>query len=219
MYIKIEDVGIDGSPTFTYDAVQKLFPEKSLATIGDLVDEGYYRIDTNIQPNPGPFMVLDRTSYVLKALPDMFGSVEPIYHYRHDSVEVVAKILRKQVTTKRFEEEAAGITINGTPVNTSIEDQNRITSIIVNAPLAGIDVVRFTLGDNEPVTKTLDEVKQIAVVTARMVLAWTDTEAMHFDNIKAIVSQDKPEEEIFAELVAYDINSGWPDKNVILPSS
>ena len=218
MYIKIEDVGKPDIIPISYDELQNQFPLKSLAQIGDLLDEGYYRIDERVVPKLSPYVSVDTVTYVLKEITEYTGSVEPVYTYKRESFDVIVKDLFERITQKRIEEETAGVTINGVPVNTTIEDQNRITSIIVNAPLAGIDMVRYKDANNVLSWKSLDEIKQISSIIARLVLGWFDAEATHYDAVTALTQQEKSEDEIFEDLMNYDISTGWPERHIVLPT-
>ena len=69
--------------------------------------------------------------------------------------------LKEQSTAKRKEIAAAGIVLNGTRIGTTIEDQNRISSLISSAQLAGISTVDFK-GDSGWVTLSFAQLQNIA---------------------------------------------------------
>lgn len=105
------------------------------------------------------------------------------------------------VTAKRWEVETGGLTLpSGVRVDTSTEDQNRITSVIANAELAGVDTVDFKAASGW-VALTLEDLKQIAAAIARHVQACFSAERAHHEAIANLDDED---------LAAYDVNAGWP---------
>lgn len=105
------------------------------------------------------------------------------------------------VTAKRWESETGGITLpNGTRVLTGKSDQNRITSVIVNAEIAGIQSVDFK-SDSGWVTLSIGEIKGIAAAIGAHVQACFTAERMHHEAIAALDA---------AGIETYDINTGWP---------
>lgn len=115
----------------------------------------------------------------------------------------VALIAR--ATDARWRRETGGITLpNGVHVGTSIEDQNRITSVIANAQLAGVSTVDFKATTGW-VTLTLAEVQGIAAAIALHVQACFSAERAHHEAIEALTSIEA--------LQAYDVTAGWPATN------
>lgn len=114
----------------------------------------------------------------------------------------VAKInLAKQVTDLRWAKESAGILLpDGTRIATKPEDQNRITSVIANAELAGIETISFKAASGWA-TLTIPQVKGIASMIALHVQACFNTERTHHE---AIVQMTNIE-----QVNSYDINVGW----------
>lgn len=112
------------------------------------------------------------------------------------------KELKKQVTAKRWEIETGGINLpNGVSIDTSTNSQDRITSVIVNAEIAGIDIVDFK-ADNGWVTMNLSDVKSIATVIAYHVQACFSSERIHHEAIDTLPD---------SEVRKYNINIGWPE--------
>ena len=113
--------------------------------------------------------------------------------------------LKQQATAIRWERETGGITLpGGVRVGTSIEDQNRITSVIANAQLAGVSTVDFKAATGW-VTLTLAEVQGIAAAIAVHVQACFSAERAHHEAIEALMSIEA--------LQAYDVTAGWPATN------
>ena len=71
----------------------------------------------------------------------------------------------KLVTEYRWQKETGGITVGESVITTGIEDQNRITSVIANAELAGVTELDFKTV-NGWVTLTVDQIKGIAAAIA-----------------------------------------------------
>lgn len=109
--------------------------------------------------------------------------------------------LTNAVTALRWAKETGGLTLtNGVTVGTGTEDQNRITTVIANAQLAGVETVDFK-AQSGWVTLTLADVQAIAAVIAMHVQACFSAERAHHE---AIAKSDD------AELDNYDITMGWP---------
>lgn len=113
--------------------------------------------------------------------------------------------LREQVTDLRWQHETGGITLpGGIQITTGTEDQNRITTVIANAQLAGVTTVDFKAASGW-VTLTLSEVQGIAAAIAVHVQACFSAERAHHEAIDALVD--------LAAVQAYDITAGWPAAN------
>ena len=89
-------------------------------------------------------------------------------------------------------------------MGTTIDDQNRVTSVIANAQLAGVDSMDFK-AESGWVTLSLDQVRGIAAAVALHVHACYAAERAHHVAIAAASD---------AELYGYDINAGWPSNGV-----
>ena len=131
--------------------------------------------------------------------------VEGIYHARYTltplPVDRVRADLMDAATSKRWDVMTGGVTLpGGISVGTTIDDQNRVTSVIANAQLAGVESMDFK-AESGWVTLSLDQVRGIAAAVALHVHACYAAERAHHDAIAAASD---------AELMAYDINAGWP---------
>lgn len=105
-------------------------------------------------------------------------------------------------TAHRWEVETGGITMpNGVQVKTGTDDQARITSVIANAHLAGVDSVDFKAASGW-VSLTLAEVQGIAAAIALHVQACFAAERAHHEAIGALPKLE--------DARAYDITEGWP---------
>ncbi len=131
--------------------------------------------------------------------------VEGAYHARYalapQPVDQVRADLMDAATSKRWDVMTGGVTLpGGISVGTTIDDQNRVTSVIANAQLAGVESMDFK-AQSGWVTLSLDQVRGIAAAVALHVHACYAAERAHHDAIAAASD---------AELYGYDINAGWP---------
>ena len=117
------------------------------------------------------------------------------------SVPTLRADLMDAATSKRWDVMTGGVTLpGGISVGTTIDDQNRITSVIANAQMAGVESMDFK-AQSGWVTLSLDQVRGIAAAVALHVHACYAAERAHHEAI-AVASE--------TELMAYDINTGWP---------
>ena len=135
--------------------------------------------------------------------------VEGVYHARYTlaplPVEQVRADLMDAATSKRWDVMTGGVTLpGGISVGTTIDDQNRITSVIANAQMAGVESMDFK-AQSGWVTLSLDQVRGIAAAVALHVHACYAAERAHHDAIAAASE---------TELYGYDINAGWPSNGV-----
>lgn len=113
--------------------------------------------------------------------------------------------LKQQATALRWEREKGGITLPvGIQIATGTEDQNRITSVIANAQLAGVSTVDFKATTGW-VTLTLAEVQGIAAAIAVHVQACFSAERAHHEAIDAITTLEG--------LRGHDLSAGWPGES------
>ncbi|WP_313074432.1 DUF4376 domain-containing protein [Melaminivora sp.] len=111
-------------------------------------------------------------------------------------------VLTARATSLRWQHETGGLTLpNGGRVATGVEDQNRITSVIANAELAGVAEVDFKAPSGW-VTLTLAEIKAIAAAIALHVQACFSAERAHHEAIAMLAD--------LAACDAYDVSAGWP---------
>ena len=138
----------------------------------------------------------------------VFDGVELVggaYHARYTlaplPVDQVRADLMAAVSAKRWAAETGGLTLpGGATVGTTIDDQNRITSVIANAQLAGVASVDFK-AQSGWVTLSLTQMQGIAAAIALHVQACFSAERTHHEAIAAASD---------ADLYGYDINAGWP---------
>ena len=132
--------------------------------------------------------------------------VEGAYHARYTLAPLPSEQVRADLmdaaTSKRWDVMTGGVTLpGGISVGTTIDDQNRVTSVIANAQLAGVESMDFK-AQSGWVTLSLDQVRGIAAAVALHVHACYAAERAHHEAIAAASE---------TELMAYDINTGWPE--------
>lgn len=113
--------------------------------------------------------------------------------------------LKGRATAIRWRVMTGGMALpGGIEVGTTIDDQNRITSVVANASLAGLadtDEVDFKAASGW-VKITIGQIKQIAGAIGQFVQACYTAERAHHDEIDAITTPE--------QINAYDVNVGWP---------
>lgn len=115
--------------------------------------------------------------------------------------------LRDLITHRRWEIETGGITLlGGVRVLTGKADQDRITSVIVNASAAGIDAVDFK-ADSGWVRLNLEALRDLARGIALHVQACFSAERAHHEAIALLGSIE--------EVDAYDMSQGWPETSMV----
>lgn len=121
-------------------------------------------------------------------------------------LDAVRNSALQAATDMRWQVMTGGLTLpNGVQVGTDIDDQNRITSVVANAELAGLtdsDEVDFKAASGW-VRITIAEVKAIAGAIGQFVQACYTAERAHHE---AIDKLETPE-----QIRDYDIEVGWPD--------
>ena len=108
--------------------------------------------------------------------------------------------LKAAVSARRWAVETGGVTLGGIKVATSTADQNRITSVIGSATLAGVKSVDFKASSGWK-TLTLEQVKGIAAGIALHVQMCFAAERVHHEAIDGLAD---------ADVAGYDITAGWP---------
>lgn len=123
---------------------------------------------------------------------------------------LTSEALKEKITNKRWQIETGGLTLpSGVHVATGIDDQNRITSVIANAELAGVEVVDFKAASGW-VSITVAELKAVAAAIALHVQRCFTAERAHHEAIDAIAAQHEADPEgLQAALQAYDTEQGW----------
>lgn len=106
----------------------------------------------------------------------------------------------KLVTDLRRRKETGGILVNGALIATGIDDQNRITSVIANAELAGVAEVDFKTA-NGWVTLSITQVKEMAAAIALHVQLCFTKERAVSDAINSL--------ETVEEVEQFDIIAMW----------
>lgn len=228
MYIKVEDLQNPNARVYSYEELRALYPQTSIPTVGDfyavtkqdpedpesedVVQLAFYKIDYSNAPETQLGHDLSRTGYFLKEATDDAGSVGVTYQNTQRPLNQLGVELKNRVSQLRKQKENEGLVVDGEVVMTTVSDQNRITSVLVNAARAGIETIRFKKSDNTFATITVKQLEGIADVIATMVQGLFDAEEAHFAAIDQLVTDEN-----FAGLVAYDTQANWPSNVITNP--
>lgn len=128
----------------------------------------------------------------------------------YEVVDIPTEELRQsklqEATDTRWQVMTGGMTLpNGVEVGTTIDDQNRITSVLGNYEHAGLNdesIISFKAASGF-VKITIAQLKEIAGAIGQHVQACYDAEEAHFVAIEALETRE--------EIAAYDVGVGWPD--------
>lgn len=133
------------------------------------------------------------------------GEYTPTYYIRDLDVTHLKRQLKEKVTAKRWELMTGGFTLpNGTVINTTVEDQNRISSVVANAHLAGLDdssQVDFKATKGW-VQISIGELKNVVGLIGVFTQLLYSGEKEHHEIIDSLSTGE--------EITQYDINIGWP---------
>lgn len=131
---------------------------------------------------------------------------------------VTADTLKWVVTKKRWQVETGGITLpSGVQVATGIDDQNRITSVISNASLSGLETVSFKATSGWA-TLTISELEGIAAAIALHVQQCFSAERTHHETIDELAALHADNASAMRVLFEnYDTNEGWPTSSFHAP--
>ena len=153
-----------------------------------------------------PLQIADGLAQGLQELTE----AEKQAHFNPVRVWTVESV-KDAITQKRWEVETGGITLpTGVRVATGIDDQNRITSVIANARLAGLDSVSFKAASGW-VTLTLAELEGVAAAIAMHVQQCFSAERAHHEAIDALQQLHADDNQALQQaLEAYDLEQGWP---------
>jgi len=169
---------------------------------------GYAWVQETTKPNVSPVTqrVEESAPVEIEGVWTQTWAIHPLTEAEQAAVVAQAKAaLVEQATAHRWVVETGGITLpGGVQVATGTADQNRITAVIANATLAGIDAVEFK-ASNGWVTLTLDQVRDIAAASALHVQACFSAERAHHEAIEALTDP--------AEIETYSVNANWPTSN------
>jgi hypothetical protein len=140
-----------------------------------------------------------------------------VTNYTQEPVDIdtLKRELRSAVTNTRWLLETGGITLpNGSKIKTSIDDQNRITSVISNAERAGLTEINFKDGDDNWISMPLTQLVEISKVVTFWVQDCFNAEMHHHQAIGALETIDELEQYKLEQ-----INTNWPEKERELPQT
>lgn len=175
----------------------------------DVIDDnlrehfGMFKVSAAPKPEHGPKTLLAVEGSPVK-VEGSWVQTWTIRPFTEQEIQQKRDSLKDAVTAKRWEVETGGLTLpDGVNIKTGIDDKNRITTVIVNAKLAGLTTVNFKAASGW-VTLPLAAVKGIASAIAVHTDNCFTAEMNHHNAIDAL-----PEEEIDN----YDINVNWPSSS------
>ena len=116
----------------------------------------------------------------------------------------VLEELKAQVTANRWRVMTGGIEVGGVFVGTTIDDQNRITSVVANAALTGLtdaDEVDFKASSGW-IRVSIGQIKAMAGAIGQHVQACYTAERVHHEAIDLLTTHE--------QINAYNVNDGWP---------
>lgn len=127
------------------------------------------------------------------------------------SAVVTPEQVKDAITAKRWQIETGGLTLpSGVRVATGIDDQNRITSVIANAELAGVESVDFKAASGW-VSISVADLKAVAAAIALHVQRCFTAERVHHEAIDALEQLHADDAQALQQaLEAYDTTQGWP---------
>lgn len=198
-YAKIENdqiVKIGPLPRWFNDGGEPLSAEQWLSF-------GYYPI-TYQTPEYDPYLhrvvLKPHSEWIIES-----DRVVATYDVVDIDIEELRQAKLEAATDMRWSVMTGGMTLpNGVQVGTTIDDQNRITSVVANAALAGLtdaDEVDFK-SNSGWVRITIAEVKAIAGAIGQFVQACYSAERAHHEAIDKLKTPE--------QIRDYDIEVGWP---------
>ena len=199
-YIHIES----GDYLLTESAVRARCP-------GAMIPEPFVLPDGYASVSVAPYPAFDSmTEQVMENAPQEVGgvwgqsfSVVPLSaEAKAENILQRKAQIKASATEKRWAVETGGIVLpGGAEINTSVEDQNRITAVVANASAAGVSSIDFKSAGGWA-TLSVIELKAIASAIALHVQACFSAERAHHEAIDAINTAQ--------ECTAYDLSAGWP---------
>jgi hypothetical protein len=184
-------------------------------------NQGFYE-DDDLRPSDAKYVTeVQRQSALTKGAGCYYFFQGNDLHWRPYEMHlppVTTDSLKYAITQHRWKIETGGITLpTGVRVATGIDDQNRITSVIANARLAGLDSVSFKAASGW-VTLTLAELEGVAAVIAMHVQQCFSAERVHHEAIDALEQLHAEDDQALQQaLEAYDVEQGWPTTDLREP--
>lgn len=178
MFIKLNETGLPAGDVVTIDGIRLANPSTSVPQqpsdeqLGEL---GYGRFKYIDYPSVDEFSVVSIGDFEQ----DENGVWFQKYIVADLSLEAAKAILRKRVGERRWAAESGGITIGGILVDTSIEAQNRISSVVLNGTRVGMENINFKSPNGTFNTITMTQMTAIADAIAAHVQHCFTAEAAH----------------------------------------
>jgi len=174
-----------------------------VASVEDAEQLGWYAIQPEQQIEKGYNVATSSTGDVSFSAPGKFEGL---------GVDEAKAKLKERATEKRRAKQAAGLTINGAPVDTDANSVSTMTSALVALEKGAGGNPKFPASVNWRLKNgqftQLDKsaLEDIAGKVTNYVQACFDAEMTHSAAIEALTTLD--------ELEAYDLDAGWPDSDL-----
>lgn len=128
--------------------------------------------------------------------------LRPVFDVTPYDLQELKQLRKQQATQRRWEVETGGIQLpNGLRVKTAIEDQNRVTSVLANAKLLGLETISFK-AENGWAQISVEQLKYVVKMMGAHIQACFSAERQHHTAIDAL-------DDVQA-LQQYDITQHFP---------
>lgn len=187
MYIKLNESGLPTGDVVSIDGIRMANPSTSVPsnpTDEQLEELGYGRFKYVEYPAVDEFTAVTVGDYEQ----DQNGVWFQDYVQNDISLEAAKAILQKRVGERRWAVESGGINVGGIMVDTSIEAQNRISSVVLNGTRVGMESINFKSPDGTFNTITMVQMTAIADAIAAHVQNCFTAEAAHCAEVAALTS-------------------------------
>lgn len=181
-----------------------------MQTFKDTTTGLYWQFDDadDVRLINGVYQVFDVKGNRILSVPETLEPAE-LPELEPPTVEELRQAKLDAVTAKRWDVMTGGLTLpSGVVVGTDVDDQNRITSVVANASLAGLtdaDTVDFKAASGW-VSLTIGEIKAVAGVIGQFVQACFSSERTHHEAVGLLETAE--------DITNYPIEQGWPDTDL-----
>lgn len=169
-----------------------------------LADQGIYKV-INIKPE------YDKRTHTIELSNARSWKQEGIqyiaeYDLKPIDLSILKNEIKNKITEKRWEVMTGGLKLpNGTRIATTVEDQNRISTVVSNSHLAGLtkeSKVDFKAKSGW-VTLTIGELETLTGLIGKFLQRCYTAERQHHEAVDALSDG--------LAIVDYDFNKGWND--------
>lgn len=187
MFIKLNESGLPTGDVVSIDGIRIANPSTSVPsqpTDEQLAELGYGRFKYVDYPAVDEFTIVTVGDFEQ----DQNGVWFQDYVQNDMALEVAKAILKKRVGERRWAVESGGITVGGILVDTTIEAQNRISSVVLNGTRVGMESINFKSPNGQFNTITMTQMTAIADAIAAHVQNCFTAEAAHCAEVDALAN-------------------------------